>query len=481
MKGYFKLKQLLSKFKNKEYKDLIFFSMIAMIFFGILLQMEYATDTYAVFTTSPKVSAEHFIGDGRFVTAFFTIVCGKLSLGNHAIYIISTIVALIALVLSLHVFNSIIKEHIKNEWISRVLSVITILNVFIIELFMFIEKGIIVSSVLLNVIAVKYFVDYLKEKKKKKLLIVTAVLMLASGCYQGTLALFIALSSVFIVKYSKNFKEFLVNNLWIILAYGVAGVFNLTISKIFAGTRTSGAINLGESIEKIFNGSLGMFKTNGIINSTALIIIGILVLIFIIAAILKSNKNKIISVLQLLYIVLATYIIVIAPQFLQNTASIWMVPRSTYAFASIIGIVLIFAFIQLEANKKEDIVIFAIIATILFTAQYISFSKIITDRYKLNELDKIRANEIISSIETYEKENNKVIDTIVFNKSNIMYTYEGITAIGDMNVRAFSSDWATKSILEYFSNRTFNVESEEIKIYQEDLEFKENKLYINNK
>ena len=474
------MKKIISKIKNINYKDLVFFALVVLAFFGILIQRENAIDTYSVFTTNAGDSAAHFIGDGRFVTAFFTLVCAKLHLGDNTIYIISTVVAFIALISSLYVFNSIIKEHIKNEWLTRALSVITILNVFIIELLLFIEKGILVTSILLNVIALKYFVNYLKEKKKKNLIITAIILILASGCYQGTLALFIALSTVFIIKYSKNFKEFLINNIWIILGYGIAGIFNLTVSKLTAGTRTSGVVELGKSIEKVFNGTIEMLKTNGILNKVALISIVILLTIFIISAIVKSDKKKILSILQLLYIFIATYIIVVAPQFLQNTESIWMVPRSTYAFASIIGIAFIFAFMQLEVKDKGNTVLFILIAVLLFTAQYVSFSKIITDRYKLNALDKTKAEEIIFNIEEYEKQNNKTIDTIVFNISNITYTYDGITAIGDMNVRAFSKDWSTKAILEYYSNRSFEIATENIENYKEKIEYKDNKVYLND-
>jgi hypothetical protein len=474
------LKKIISGIKNINYKDLVFFALVVLAFFGVLIQRENAIDTYSVFTNNAGDSAAHFIGDGRFITAFFTLVCSKLHLGDNTIYIISTIVAFIALIASLYVFNSIIKEHIKNEWLSRALSVITILNVFIIELLLFIEKGILVTSILLNVIALKYFVNYLKEKKKKNLIITAIILILASGCYQGTLALFVALSTIFIIKYFKNFKEFIINNIWIILGYGIAGIFNLTVSKLTAGTRTSGVIELGKSIEKVFKGSMEMFKTNGIINKTALIVIAVLLAIFIITAIIKSDKKKMISILQLLYIFVATYIIVIAPQFLQNTESIWMVPRSTYAFASIIGIVFIFAFMQLEIKDKGNTALFILIAVILFTAQYVSFSKILTDRYKLNALDKTKAEEIVFDIENYEKQNNKTIDTIVFNTSNIRYTYDGIVAIGDMNVRAFSKDWSTKAILEYFSDRVFIITNEKIENYENNIEFKENKIYINN-
>ena len=474
------MKRVISGIKNINYKDVVLFALIVLAFFGMLIQKENAIDSYTVFTINAGDSAAHFIGDGRFVTAFFTLVFSKIHLSENTIYTISTIVSFVALTSSLYIFNSIIKEHIKNEWISRVLSVITILNVFVIELLLFVEKGVLVTSILLNIIALKYFVDYLNEKKKKNLIITAVILILASGCYQGTLALFIVLSTVFIIKYSKNFKEFVINNIWIILGYGVAGVFNLTVSKLTAGTRTSGAIELGKSIEKVFNGSIEMFKTNGILTKTALIGIVVLLVIFIIAAIIKSDKKKMISILQLLYIFIATYIIVVAPQFLQNTESIWMVPRSTYAFASIVGIIFTFAFMHLEVKDKGNIVLFILIAVILVTAQYVSFSKIITDRYKLNALDKAKAEEIISNIEDYEKQNNTKIDTIVFNPTNVKYTYDGIMAIGDMNVSAFSKDWSTQAILEYYSNRSFNIINESKETYQKNIEIKENKVFLNN-
>ena len=49
-----------------------------------------------------------------------------------------------------------------------------------------------------------------------------------------------------------------------------------------------------------------------------------------------------------------------------------------------------------------------------------------------------------------------------------------------MNVRAFSKDWSTKAILEYYSNRSFEIATENIENYKEKIEYKDNKVYLND-
>ena len=456
--------------KNIDFKSLAFFLIVVLIFFGILVNIEYATDTYSVFTAGAKEDIIHFLGSGRFVTAFVTAIARVLLLSEGQVYIVSYIIAILCLVISLYEMNKMIQEDIKSGTISRIISLLIILNVFVIELFLFIEKGILIFSILMNVYAIKYLRSFLREKNKKDILKVLIFMFLANGSYQGTVGLFIAVSLVYIIKYSKKTKEFITNNVITAVCYAIPAILDLIIAKVFAGDRVSGKVILTESLAKVFSGTKNMIATYNIIPKYIFPIFVTLIIIAILYKVITSKqetKSKVLQLLAVCYIIVGTLVAALAPQLLQNTASIWMVPRSTYAFASLIGILMLYlfgTFKDIDVTEKTgshsvlNLKNATITLSIIFIAiQYYNFTKIEISRYKLNEADKQVTMQIIDSINKYETETGKTITNIaIYQDKNISYTYKDIFITGDMNVKAYFPDWATKSIIKYYSQREVN-------------------------
>ena len=450
--------------KNIDFKDLIFFSTISIIFFGVLINMEYATDTYSVFTDGARQDIIHFLGSGRFITAFATAVARILQLSELQIYIMSYAMAIIFLVISLYEINKINKEDIKNKIISKIISILLILNIFIIELFLFIEKGILIFSILMNVFAIKYIIRFLKDRNKKDILKVLLFMFLANGSYQGTVGLFVAVTLIYIIKYSKNIKDFIINNVITALCYAVPAILDLIIAKLFSGDRVSGNIILSESLSKVINSSKDMLFAYNIIPKYIFPVCIILLIIATLYKIITSKqetKNKVIQIFSICYIIISTYIVTVFPQLIQNTASIWMVPRSTYTFASLIGILMLFLYISFpDINMTSKIIknLTISLSIVFIFLQFYNFTKIEISRYKLNVEDEQICMQIIDKINKYEEETGKTISNIaVYQDKNIMYTYRGLFITGDLNIKAFASDWATKAILNYYSHRSFTL------------------------
>lgn len=451
----------LKKLKNNiNFKKLSIFFIISIVFFGVLVNMEYATDTYTVFSSSAKTNVLHFLGSGRFVTAFATLMIRILNLGEYAIYLLSFILSILSLTFSLYEMEQIIHKDIKSDKISIILSTLIILNVFIIELFMFIEKGILILSILLSVLALKYFIKYLETKRKKNIALVLVLMFLANGCYQGTVGIFIALVTVYILKNSKNFKEFFINNVIAVICYAIPAFIDLVIGKIFAGSRISGNIDLLQTIEKITNGTKNMVFTYNLIPKYmyfTLVVLTVVTLIYKIITKKDTIKEKVLNILGMGYISIVVIMAAVLPQAIQNTEAIWMVARSTYTFASLIGILLLYLFINFNMNNDrtfnlQNIII--IISLLFLVTEYYNFTKIEISRYKLNNIDKEVTLQIIKEINKYEKETGKAISKIaIYQDKEMRYTYNDIFVTGDMNVKAYSSDWATKSILQYYLHR----------------------------
>lgn len=451
--------------KKLKDKNLYLSLLIVLIFFGIFIKMDFATDTYCDLASAPRQIFDHFMLSGRFVTAFLWGIVNVLNFSDYLIYLCSYILAIVSVTLSIYNVFLVINKKIKKDTVSLIISTITIINPFSIELFMFLEKGILTFAVLLSVLAFSEFVKYL-EGNKKALKYIFLLMLIATFCYQGVIGIFIVLSAVYVILYNKNIKDFIKNNIIILLAYGVPAIINLLIVKFMYGnSRVTGEIILDESIKKILDGSLQMLGTFTILPKYTLIIaisiLSILAIVMIFINKKDSIKKKILKLLGLIYITIAILGISIAPQLLQDTASIGFSSRATYPFASIIGIFSMYILLNTQdiklINKINGIYLSSLVISIISVAiliiQFAEFNDIETDRYTLNYLDEINSKEIGRKIQEYENETGNTVTKIcIYTDKYISYTYKGLRNIGDMNVTGFAPDWSLKDMINYYND-----------------------------
>lgn len=148
-------------------KNLYIFLFITILFFGAMYRLQYAPDTYNVFTNTLKTSVKHFLSCGRFVTGIAMYgVRGILHIGNEGTYLLSYGFAIICTVISLYKLNKLVKKEVKHDLISILITTLIIINPFSLELYVYIEKGILMLSVLLCVLAVEQIEKFLKGNKK---------------------------------------------------------------------------------------------------------------------------------------------------------------------------------------------------------------------------------------------------------------------------------------------------------------------------
>lgn len=452
----------------KDKKLYLFFS-ITLLFFGILNKLEYATDTYSVFSADIKQTLTIFCTSGRFITAFLGAIVYKLNFSYENIYFFSYLMAIIFMTLTLYLFYKIIYKDIKKN-IAILISILTILNIFSIELFLYIEKGIMILSLFFNVVALKFLIDFFEKERVKYVLVSVFFMLMANFCYQGTLALFVSLSVVYIIKYSKNIKEFLKNNIITALIYGMPTLLTYLVSrKMFNNSRISGEIIFKESIYKICSSLYqATLNTFGIMPKYSFLFFIIISIILCLVYFLKlrniKTTKKVVLILGLVYINLGIVVTNILPQLVQNTASIWLVPRTIYSYASLIGIILLYLLINCDIERFTEKFII-IIAIIYLSFQLISFNKIEKDRYILNYIDNSIANQIVSIVNEYEENNNIKIKKLALYYDLIpQYTYNDLMCFGDVNIKAFYPDWSLISLLSFhgISNLERIQKSEEI-------------------
>ena len=111
---------------------------------------------------------------------------------------------------------------------------------------------------------------------------------------------------------------------------------------------------------------------------------------------------------------------------------------------------------------------FLIISFILVFFQAQKYIKIEKDRYILNKQDEQITMQIIEQINNYETQTgNKIEQAAVYQDKKPNYTYKGIFATGDMNIKCYSADWSTIEILKYYLKKDLKMAEKDKKIEQD--------------
>ncbi len=485
------LDKLKTNFKKNKNIYLVLF-IITLAFTIIFAQDRYAADTYYMESFGLKNNAINpYLHDGRFVMTLFLYIISYLPISMYKVKLISFILAFISLFISEIIIYNILCKYKKDKIVNIIASIMLILSIFVVELFYFTEyTGVTTFSILLIVISTNFLLKYFETKNKKNLIMVFIPSIITAFCYQGTISLLIILPILFVLKYSKNLKEFIINNIIIAFNYALPSITTLIVSKIAGATRISGEVNLKESFIKIIEGTKNLLITSALIipNYVYITIFGILILILIF--IMYNKKSEIYKYLFLIYIILAVIIVPIVPYFIVNTNNIWMVPRSTIGLGLLIVIPLAFYIVYIKENKKYNTA-FIFITSIYLIIELIGWNTIVVNQIKNNGLEKYETDYIIRKINKYETENNEKIKKLVmYPDKGMVYNYPNVKMTGDMNARNVMIDWSFKPALSMYLGRsiTDGDDNKKIKEYcsknnwdniaDEQFKFVDDTLYI---
>ena len=229
---------------NKSMNIYFLFSIliIVLLFFGIFLRTEFATDTYSRMDMTMQENLNDFIQNGRYLTAIWWGIVTVLNLGINEIYLSSYLIAIISLVFSIYKLFRIINDSINNDKLAFLLSIFIIINPFSIEL------GIMILSLFFSILALEQFILYLQNHQNKNIVFAMIFLLFNNISYQGTLAFFTLLGSLYIILNSKTIKEFIKNNVIMFLIYGMPTL----ICRLFlAAPRLQNSFNFSTMITKL--------------------------------------------------------------------------------------------------------------------------------------------------------------------------------------------------------------------------------------
>lgn len=473
-----KIKKL---YKEVDYKNIAMFLGITLIFFGIFIIKDYTVDSYLFFQETWREPFFHLMALGRVVTALFWII---FSWTNFNItYIMSFSIAIISTTLSLYCLYNILKKDIKNSKIAGLISVLLVINFCTLELYMFFEKGIMMLSVLMNILAIGHLEEAFKGNKKAYIAILVEM-FIANCCYQGTVGLFVAIGVIYIIKNSKTILQFIKNNIIVAFLYAIPALLNFCIVKfIYGSARLDSSIGLAEKIVSILKSTYNIFiNTFDILPKyfflTILFIIG---LIYIIKVLMQKDRVsiKLLNIFFLLYVTIAVILAAVAPQILQ--AYVYMVPRNVFAIGTLIAIFLMLLYLRVNTKKILDTIILAV-GIIFLVVLFYNFIDITLDHYYTNKKDMEIAQRIATVIKEYEESTGEKITKVVIYKNNVPTQYKDTRYIGDANVKAFFADWGIRGILDVVLNRQIeldvnkNQEFEEFFNSQDWKEFNEEQI-----
>lgn len=441
--------------KNHKIIILVICTMIFLIFFGIFIKPEYALDTYVILN-NPVKHITGALSQGRFLKGLFYVFILNNGMSFSIKYIVSYILAMICTIISIFKLNSIISKNITNKIISLIISTLIIINPFSIELMLFYEKGIMWLGVLSTVYALDFFIKFLEEKKKKNILLSMLFMIISVFSYQGVSSLFLSLAALYIIKRYKNIKSFIVNNIYMGLIYAIPAIINVMIVRfIFVDSRVSGKIIIIDTIKAIINQIPSMLHSFYILPGVTFIISILCVFLLLLFSVFvyTKKKKKLLILLGAIYAIIVNFMGTIAPQLLQNTESVWLVPRATYAFGATIGIIILYSY--LNTNIQDNIKINKLLCILIIPFMFIQiygFYSISIEHYITNYKDKMNALDIGKKIRDYEQETGKKIKYITYSEDRSKsYTYPIITGKKDTNLSALSYEWSTIDAINYYN------------------------------
>ena len=444
---------------RQDKKSMITISCLVMLFFGINMFFCYATDTYFTFYNGFKMSAiDMFLRNGRPVIAIIYAVHYWLGLPAESFYYISSLLAILFLIISIFVMQNILKKYNIDDKHRIIISFTSIANIFIIEYFMFIEKCGFLIGILFCLIGVWCITVYFRENNKLYYGFAFLFIILAIFSYQGTVALFVLLSIPFAYRHADNIKQYFVRIIQIGLVYGMAVLMVLFAFKfVFNQTRISEKPNYFENIKNVLV-QLFDLKTHTLCifpeHFFEIIMIFIIISDLILAMFCKKRLFRIFHIIVLFF----SCCIFPVATLIQGTG--WIAMRIIFPIASIVGVFALDFCLNNNFRKIESNSIIRILdkgilllLLVLMVAQYFSFNKIFIDKYKLNSLDENRAYYVGQAISEYEQETGCKIKNIAFyyDAKCVYPHYSGLYAGGgDVIVSAYYTSWSNIRALNYY-------------------------------
>ena len=424
--------------KNKTEYLIIFLILFALI--GIFSLNRYALDTYFTESFGMKYNAFNpYFHDGRLFMTAFLLICDFLKLSYAMEKLLSWALALGSLFISAIIIYNLLNKYKQNKILNILLSICLVANPFVIEFFMFPEyTGIMCLSILFISISIAAMVNFWQNNDKRLILLAFLTSMFSVLCYQGPMSLLFIIPLIFVLKDSKNFKDFAKRIILVGLVFLAAAATTAIITKVLGATRVATHINLLVTFKKIINGVFILLSsTYKIFPPYWFLIAFVISLVFCIVGINKKTN----IILFLILSIIALFIVPALPHLF--TSYVWMVPRSNIGYGIIVALPILFYLIYGQEKKYINYIFISLMSVLLLWQWHssLSFAKSQIENNILNTQESMEINKFI------DNSNNNINKVVVYYDKEPTYVYYFSKSAGDMNARAFGYDWSYRAAL----------------------------------
>ncbi|WP_294213366.1 glucosyltransferase domain-containing protein [Pseudobutyrivibrio sp.] len=447
---------------------------ITLLFLGTGYQIKYAVDTFWTFEVGFEYMAfDMFSRNGRPIIAFIYWLFSLTNLQNEWFYYFSYALAFICAMISIVVYTEVLGYYIKNENLRILLSFLSIINLYSIEYFMFVEEGGFLLGILFCVSAVYFINKYLRTSLPSNIAFALVMVLLAVCTYQGVLPVFFILSIPCICKNSDSMMDYIKKGLILCFIYLVSAGIYVIIYKLFCdGARSATGNTLIERIKYAMYVIKHSYTTTAnLLPKYLYMCIGLVILVFSVFGITKlKDRGK--AILNVVIIIVANSVLPVASLIVSSG---WEAPRIIYPIMSLAGVLGVNYFInicdcseEIDNNRLPKYVV-TFVCLILLFSQYLSFTRIYNDKYKMNYADMVRVQEIGQTIKEYEAETgNKIVQFIFYYDAHQDNPYyQGLYSEGDLVVSSFHSWDSQLNAINYYLGTDYQ------RLLQQDDTYKE--------
>ena len=431
-----------------------------LLLFGTDCVPEYTTDTYSTFANSGAWRGMIF-NNGRVLTGVIYFIVEKLFHSNPTfVYYLSYAAAILCLTSAIYIYVEELNPFIRDTVLAVFTGVLVLSNLFYIEYFLFIEKGVFSIALLLTVLAFRHTRRFAEYHNKKDLISVMLLLLMTVFLYQVFLGLYVILCLPLIIKYTHDIKSFLRGNIAVFGTYAVIMGIGLLVTRfVLHSSRVKRDSGLSEVISSTFSDIRDTFLTSGrIAPGWFLPLCLLLALAFSVIYIRKSRKK--LGFFTLPYILFVVTAISFAPYFLGTTNDIYAI-RIKYPFAAMTGILLVNIFVNFnlpeenERKRKQAEAPLLVFCAASFLIQAACFVTIFVDRYKTNQMDKYLCYLTIQKIAEYQDETgNEVTMISIYSDARRSWSHHGLNS-SLLNTRAHVQNWSDVSSISFYAGKQF--------------------------
>lgn len=449
---------------NKKFIKLFILNFIIILCcYSSMLFDHFGNDSYAVYEDVDGYAA---LVAGRLVFWLFFELCNLIGFNPVQNQIYTTLFLIITLAyftttLVNHFNDKVNKEN--NFWIFALCEIsflIGVVNVFVLEWFLFPEVDLIYSLSLLGGL---WSINESTNSDKRTIVAVIA-LFFTLNCYEAAFPIFLIVVMLDLVVES-NFRvsidsvKSLMRYLFISGTAAVLKILELKIIKSLGFVRSDfvsgfNAELIWRNMIEIINSQIELWTNAfGFLPNNICIVVGLFLLLLLINC-FKTLKLSLIDIIYMLIIFCGCYISIFVLKIF-NTP-IWLAPRSIVGFFMFFSIVAVVVASLNKSSLKLEKSLLIVLSLFLFV-NFIQIQDISHNHYKKTACDYYEAIAINTYIEKYEIENNTLITKIATKlDSNPTWTFPIIDySRFDTNVRAFAKEWNDVTCLNYYTNRAY--------------------------